>query len=328
MLRLAEVEIGAAFEADTAAIIEKRLRATGKFQKSRGAEAVCVDRRSVEDFRRHRGRRGRREDRMGPGFGRRAAHRQAPRAWSDVPADPRRAGRVRLDLRRALCGAERGRLAEPRRLSAHLGRRQARGRAVREGLRHEARSIASPGACPSPGASTRSTNATTIGCGCRRGWSAICCRSFEPGQRSAPNTCGSWPTTPGSCRPAPTSCSTRVSIPCSRAMPFTPAPPGTATRSRERTRTIRYSVDLRGYAGLIGQSVLVGRRVPERVRPAAAAVSAADPRRHGQPARVQGRLRCGRYARRRFRRSANADHVAAEYREARRQRVRGCGNRL
>jgi outer membrane protein assembly factor BamA len=33
VLRLAEVEIGAAFEADTAAIIEQRLQATGKFQK-------------------------------------------------------------------------------------------------------------------------------------------------------------------------------------------------------------------------------------------------------------------------------------------------------
>ncbi len=33
VLRLAEVQIGAAFEADTAAIVEKRLRATGKFQK-------------------------------------------------------------------------------------------------------------------------------------------------------------------------------------------------------------------------------------------------------------------------------------------------------
>jgi outer membrane protein assembly factor BamA len=32
VLRLAEVQVGAAFEADTAAIVEKRLRATGKFQ--------------------------------------------------------------------------------------------------------------------------------------------------------------------------------------------------------------------------------------------------------------------------------------------------------
>ena len=50
MLRLAEVEVGAAFEADTAAIIEKRLRATGKFREGRGAEAVRVDCRSVDSF--------------------------------------------------------------------------------------------------------------------------------------------------------------------------------------------------------------------------------------------------------------------------------------
>ena len=135
MLRLAEVEIGAAFEADTAAIIEKRLRATGKFQKvevlkrfasiadpSKISVVIVVDEGDVKIE-------------WDQGSERRAAHRQASRAWSDVPADSRRAGRVRLDLRRALCGAERGRLAEPRRLPAHVGRRQARGRAVREGFR-------------------------------------------------------------------------------------------------------------------------------------------------------------------------------------------------
>ena len=293
VLRLAEVEVGAAFEADTAADHRETASSDRQISEGRGAEAVCVDRRSVENFRRHRGRRGRREDRMGPGFGRRAAHRQASRAWSDVPAGSRRAGRLRMDLRRALCGAERGRLAEPRRLPAHVGRRQARGRAVREGFRREARSIASPAGL----SVSRREHPFYERDDDRLRLSARVERDLLPKLRAGA-TLGTEHVrfladdTRFLQTGADLVLDTRLDPVLARNAVYARAAWDryAVTRSGDVPSVQRRPPRLRG----TDRPERAGRpRVPERVRPAAAAVSAADPRRHGQPARVQGRLRRG-----------------------------------
>ena len=241
-------------------------------------------------------------------------------------------GRLRLDLRRALCGCRirrrpRSRLAVP----ADLGRRQARGRAAREGLRREGRSIASPPACRCRGASTRSTSATTSGCASRSRAERDLAPKLRAGAHARHgNASTSSPTTRTVLQTGvDLVLDTRARSGARAQCRVSRAPPGIryAVTDAEAYRQVqRRPPRLRRTGRPERRSVArVYRTASDQALPPflQPILGGMDNLRGFRAGTAVGDTLVGR-----LRRSANADHLAAEFREARRQRVRRRGDGL
>ena len=133
--RLAGIDVGAIFTPDTAAEVTRRLETTHRFE-------------SVEVLKRYASiadptqvllvvivDEGRGEDRSLRGCRSAPARRSRERTGADVSPAARFRGRLRVHLRGTVRPSRSRRRAQPAVVSAHVGRRQTRGRPAREDLR-------------------------------------------------------------------------------------------------------------------------------------------------------------------------------------------------